>query len=1254
MLRVTRPNAFAGVCTAACLLAPALALGAGVRLALPLAHPRAISQATVSPDGTLLATTDLSGASIFWNIRQRAQLTKVVTPSGFPPNRVIIADGEHAFVHVDDTILQYEIISGSIVQRIDGVDVVADFGVTRTGSVFAVAKNAPDRILLWEPGHAQKMLDSPCATKDSSDASARISSIDVSRDGTHLAILCERFKPFGKLPFPTQLSLFIWQIGHRPPLPIIVKTYPSPEVQSRQLQNLRFDDDVPPWLQPERCRFVTEDGALVAVGPNQLISTKTSAAVSEEIIRRLPPLRGLSVLKHADERFLLANVLAVYDASTARIVFTGSKGPLSAVIGYSDRYHLVFIQNPYGGRVEALDMVRQSFSEPMDAIVTPIRKLDLSDNQQYLTVSTGFSVRIWDLSAGREEARVMNGSTYSDFGVNRGLGLVLAIGASGRVGGVIDELDLSSGQTTEIESVDGHPVMFWNPKFSGEGTALLTGDAGHYQVLDVTNWRPAGGPLVGAPVTSHLEAISQSGEFVFAGGLVIGPPSGAGVLWNTRTGKSRNLTWNPAFETAVFSPDGSLLVAASKDRTLGIWNTKDGSFSQQAVSIPEAVTLDPPVLAFSPSGRHLLLAIGQHVAMVDTESWTSTSTKITHPEGITCAILTADTGKILTGGNDGAVRFWSADGHELAALAAFDETASWHEAVGAAISPKHNRHIAATSPDWALEIGNSIRPRDSGRSGWMVFVPENRFDTSNFDDTRAMHWIVGNSIHTIPLESLMKEGFEPNLLKSALSEPRPNWTSITVPTSVEQPEVTFKRVSVESDEPDAVAVSLRISGIATHPNTQRSGWPALRLLLDGQLVREVDLKSIAQGRHPSLSCETSIPPKTRFELDVTCRRVMLPDVLAALNPRRSAYRVNSGSPAANGSVLLSAYAFSDTGVKSKTEYYRVDRPAQFAPKEHERIAYVLAVGVSANATDGAELKHAAADAEDFAREIGNTIRATGIYDHTLQVVLRSYYRRAGDKVTRSLEGGRKNMIRAVVRSLAGESNATIPPWARCSISNSRECLDSRRPATPNDLVILYVSGHGYTDSTDQFFIAPSDLRTDNKGNPIAKSMVSAQDLAEWMAGIKAGSITLILDTCYSQEAIANKTFRPGPFGSQSLGELAFVKGMRILAASRGTTTEQTDVDQGLLAYTIITDWSQHRQPNEPITLSTWLRYSANALHRNYDAHVVTWYRKNKGPNFADVAADEFSPPALFDFASADRDPWIFFPPSKNVAFSEDR
>ena len=97
-------------------------------------------------------------------------------------------------------------------------------------------------------------------------------------------------------------------------------------------------------------------------------------------------------------------------------------------------------------------------------------------------------------------------------------------------------------------------------------------------------------------------------------------------------------------------------------------------------------------------------------------------------------------------------------------------------------------------------------------------------------------------------------------------------------------------------------------------------------------------------------------------------------------------------------------------------------------------------------------------------------------------------------------------------------------------------------------------------------------------------------------------MVLVLDTCHSAASVGGDDFRPGPMGDAGLGQLAYDKGMRVLAATQpgDAAVEHERLRKGLLSYTLIdeglvqgrADW----QPADgEIRLREWLSYGARHL-----------------------------------------------------------
>ena len=78
------------------------------------------------------------------------------------------------------------------------------------------------------------------------------------------------------------------------------------------------------------------------------------------------------------------------------------------------------------------------------------------------------------------------------------------------------------------------------------------------------------------------------------------------------------------------------------------------------------------------------------------------------------------------------------------------------------------------------------------------------------------------------------------------------------------------------------------------------------------------------------------------------------------------------------------------------------------------------------------------------------------------------------------------------------------------------------------------------------------------------SCIGSSELTAWLRDVQAGEIALIVDACQSAAAVDRDGFKPGPLGSRGLGQLAYDKGMRVLAACQKAGVALEDVSPDLL------------------------------------------------------------------------------------------
>jgi hypothetical protein len=348
-------------------------------------------------------------------------------------------------------------------------------------------------------------------------------------------------------------------------------------------------------------------------------------------------------------------------------------------------------------------------------------------------------------------------------------------------------------------------------------------------------------------------------------------------------------------------------------------------------------------------------------------------------------------------------------------------------------------------------------------------------------------------------------------------------------------------------------------------------------------------------------------------------------------------------------VTFSAYAFNEDRVKSLTDRFYYDCPATAQPRKGR--AYIISVGVSAFENSTFNLEFADNDARAMRTVIEKNLLAAGQFSEVVPITLTSDYQRHGDKllVTEKL-ATKANFQRVLMRlsnrnQLANEtaakptaaatpspvpsktpqrgrrpppkaSPAAAPPANREAAAPQTVVdpgipnFDKLRPATPDDLVLILFSSHGYADRAGNFYLIPYDTGVGTEKvftETVRQHSISSDDLSAWLRDVDAGELVMIVDACYSTAAIEGRDFKPGPMGSRGLGQLSYDKGMRILTATQADNValENKTIAQGLLTYSLTRDGLEAKhadfKPQDmKITLLEWLEYGEDRVPKLND------------------------------------------------------
>ena len=461
---------------------------------------------------------------------------------------------------------------------------------------------------------------------------------------------------------------------------------------------------------------------------------------------------------------------------------------------------------------------------------------------------------------------------------------------------------------------------------------------------------------------------------------------------------------------------------------------------------------------------------------------------------------------------------------------------------------------------------------------WVVVDPEGRFDASDLDEIQGVHWLAPDDpLKPLPLEIFMRDYYEPRLLARILTGERLAPVRALSDVNRAQPSVRIASIEQQAGRPEFARVRVEVARAEVPQGTRGSGVHDLRLFRDGQLVAYA----------PNAGGEVETDPQTG-RATVTFEDVRLP------RPRAGA---SAGAEPHAQRVEFTAYAFNGDRVKSLTARAGLELKEPLAASKGR--AYVISVGVNAYENEAWDLRFAANDARRLQEVVAARVRAGGEYEEVVSVPLISDY---------ASEGGRKTSPRVVRESAATKRNFKAVLDLLAGRKVDEESLkgipnaEKLRRATPEDLVLISFSSHGYADERGSFYLFTSDTGTATELRDALGRAVSSEELSAWLRDVDAGELLLVVDACHSAASVQGEGFKPGPMGSRGLGQLSYDKGMRILTSTQAddVALESALVEQGLLTYALTHDGLESARADflpkdERITVAEWLAYGVERV-----------------------------------------------------------
>ena len=580
----------------------------------------------------------------------------------------------------------------------------------------------------------------------------------------------------------------------------------------------------------------------------------------------------------------------------------------------------------------------------------------------------------------------------------------------------------------------------------------------------------------------------------------------------------------------------------------------------------------------SPDGKTLACALFQEresnrakMMLVDTASGDELHTLGDHEESITAAAFSPDGTRLVSASGDRRLMLWDVRrGRRLATL-------SGHSGAVLSVAYNHSGSLIASGGadnDIRLWDGNGRPVRTlTGHTNAVrsvAFGPEGMTLASGSDDGTLRIWSAGQGA---VLATMLAFGDDEWLAYGPQghfngSDNRSRYVAWRVGNTVYDFEQFFERFYT----PDLlVRVFQGAAPVLTDVPAGSAPPPDVVIVSPrpGQSFRDPDIEIALEVKDAGGGVGDVRLALNGKQIDQTAAtRAIRPST-----PRSSllTYRV----ALLDGANTLRATAFSTDRTESRPHEMtvRLDAPVK------EAALRLLVVGISRYQNPGLSLSFPSADAR-------------GVAD---------FFRRSGTRLFREVD----------ITELADE-NAT-----QANIINALVALQRR--ALPEDVVIVFLAGHGASLGSSWYFI-PYDLRNPEREEELSTLGLSSTRLAEELRRVSSQKVLLLVDACYSGSMLS--AFR-GYEDRKALAMLARSAGIHILAAATRDqrASEVPDLGHGVFSYALLRGLGGSaalRDVDQQVTVQSLVAYIRSQLPdlgRQYQAEVQDPVSFSNGMDF---------------------------------------
>jgi len=233
----------------------------------------------------------------------------------------------------------------------------------------------------------------------------------------------------------------------------------------------------------------------------------------------------------------------------------------------------------------------------------------------------------------------------------------------------------------------------------------------------------------------------------------------------------------------------------------------------------------------------------------------------------------------------------------------------------------------------------------------------------------------------------------------------------------------------------------------------------------------------------------------------------------------------------------------------------------------------------------------------------------GVSDYTGESIDLRFAAHDADSMYQAVEVGGKNLFGAERIKLKLLSTSGNPKAVAPTKQNFREAFEEfAREAQPNDVLLVYLSGHGITlTGGNNYYYLTQDAATNDKdtlskdSTLLESSTISSEELIRWEKGVKAKKGLLILDTCAagaigSEFKILDKK-EISSDAKRAIADMSNRIGFYVLmgSAADAVSYEAGQYGQGVLTYALLQGMRGPALKNDFVDVSSLFNYAADTV-----------------------------------------------------------